>query len=207
MIYPPTPTPAYARKFFANADPALKSNSRGRRPVDLVGRCRLLCTLLGLLLVSFCAPATELDSLGWLEWSWLQPQNIRLKTKLDTGAKTSSIDATNIEQFESEGKPWVRFTIPLSKRPEDSDYGGDVTLERPLMKTIKIKDHERAPTARLVVRLGLCIGGKMFDTPVSLTDRSQFNYPFLLGRTALKKRILVDSSKTFTTGRSCTSGS
>ena len=140
------------------------------------------------------ANTSALDTLGWLEWAWLQPQNIRLKTKLDTGAKTSSIDATNIVKFERHGKDWVRFTIPFASRPEDSDHAADVTMEKPVIKTIRIKDHVHEASTRYVVRLGICIGGKMFDTPVSLSDRSHFNYPFLLGRTALKKRILVDAS-------------
>ncbi|MEQ8661709.1 MAG: RimK/LysX family protein, partial [Gammaproteobacteria bacterium] len=44
--------------------------------------------------------ADEPRRFGWLEWSWLEPGHVRLKTKLDTGARTSSLHAEDIEVFE-----------------------------------------------------------------------------------------------------------
>ena len=141
--------------------------------------------------------------LGWLEWTWLESSGVKIKTKLDTGAKTSSIDATNIKPFERNGDAWVRFTVPLSLRTEDTDRGQDLKLERRVIKIIKIKDHIRAPASRYVVNMSICINGKMIDTPVSLANRKNFNYPLLLGRSALRENILVDSSLTFIASRSC----
>ena len=165
-------------------------------------RAMLLC--LAMLCYSMDLIAiTQTTTLGWLEWAWLKPGDIKIKTKLDTGAKTSSIDATEIETFERQGKTWVRFTIPLSERPEDSDLKADVAFERPVVRVIKIKDHENAASTRYVVNMSLCVGGKVMKTPVSLANRKNFNYPLLLGRTALKNGILVNSSKTFTASHSC----
>lgn len=145
----------------------------------------------------------QANTLGWLEWGWLEPGAVKIKTKLDTGAKTSSIDAINIEKFKRDGETWVRFIVPLADRPEDSPLNQNLTLVRPLVRVIKVKDHVKKPSTRYVVNLKLCIGGQSFTTPVSLADRSQFNYPLLLGRAALKDRILVDSGKTFTASDSC----
>ena len=156
-----------------------------------------------LLVYSTNVNAKSATTLGWLEWAWLKPGDIKIKTKLDTGAKTSSIDAVNIEPFEREDKTWVRFTIPLARRPEDSDLKQDITLERRVIRVIKIKDHKRDASTRYVVNMSLCIGGKKMKTAVSLADRKHFNYPLLLGRTALKNGILVDPSKTFTASDSC----
>ena len=41
----------------------------------------------------------EITILGWIEWVYLQPSQLKAKAKLDTGAKTSSIHAKNIEYF------------------------------------------------------------------------------------------------------------
>ena len=49
--------------------------------------------------------------LGWLETTQLMGPNMRIKTKLDVGAKTSSMQATEIVHFERDGKPWVRFNF------------------------------------------------------------------------------------------------
>ncbi|MGE0485263.1 MAG: ATP-dependent zinc protease [Gammaproteobacteria bacterium] len=141
--------------------------------------------------------------LGWLEWAWLEPDHIRLKAKLDTGARTSSIDADEIELFERDGEQWVRFRVPLSERPDDSTYDKDVHYELPLAGRKKIKDHVLEPARRYVVEMELCIGGRMFTTPMTLADRSRFNYPLLLGRAALQGRMMVDPAQKYTADRSC----
>jgi hypothetical protein len=143
--------------------------------------------------------------LGWIEWAWLQPDNIKVKTKLDSGAKTSSIHAIAIEPFERDGKPWVRFRIPLGQRPDDSDHGADVDVERPVVRETRIKEHQRDSVTRYVVEMDLCIGGMTFTTPMTLADRGGFNYPLLLGRSALKGRTLIDPARTFTASASCES--
>ncbi|MGR8919485.1 MAG: ATP-dependent zinc protease family protein [Gammaproteobacteria bacterium] len=163
---------------------------------------RQLCA--ALLLLACATPATAVvPVLGWLEWAHLGADGPRLKAKLDTGARTSSIDAAAIETFDRDGEQWVRFRIPFAARPEDSDHVGDLVLERRLEGSIRVKDHQRPSETRYVVSLDLCLGSRHFATPVTLTDRSRFNYPLLLGRRALKERFLVDPAATFTTGKSC----
>ena len=66
----------------------------------------------------------EPATLGWLESFYLPGE--RMVAKLDTGAKTSSVHAKNIEILEKDGRPWVSFTIP-SKNPE---YPGILTQSR-----------------------------------------------------------------------------
>lgn len=164
-------------------------------------------TYLTLIVVTVCMlpwpNVAESHVLGWLEWSWIQPEGIKIKTKLDTGAKTSSIDAVDIEKFERDNDSWVRFTIPLARRTDDSDHGKDIIMESPLLRIVKIKDHENEAAARYVVNLTLCIGGQTLTTPVSLANRRRFNYPLLLGRSTLENKALVDPAKTFTASKSC----
>lgn len=147
----------------------------------------------------------EPRTLGWLEWAWLQPGHIKVKTKLDTGARTSSIHAVDIQRFERDRERWVRFRIPLAQRPDDSDHGEDLLLERAIERETRIKEHDSESTQRYVVNMDLCIGGVTLTTPVTLADRGGFNYPLLLGRSTLQGHAVIDPARKFTASRSCES--
>ncbi len=130
---------------------------------------------------------------GWLESIVLQPWNIKLRAKLDTGAKTSSLHAEDIERFERDGKEWVRFhtTDPDEKNPLK-------TVEAQLIRDVKIKRHKQKPQTRPVVEMTFCLDGQIYTSEFSLTNRSRFNYQVLLGRRVLQQGILVDPASTFT---------
>ena len=49
-----------------------------------------------------CHAATE--HWGWIEQSWLMPERMQAKAKLDTGALTSSLDARNIHRYRKDGE-------------------------------------------------------------------------------------------------------
>lgn len=149
------------------------------------------------------AAAAEPRVLGWLEWAWLEPGHVRIKSKLDTGARTSSLDARDLELFKRDARQWVRFRIPLASRPDDSDHGEDLVIEKPLVGAVEVKEHEGPGQQRHVVNIDLCLGGYTFTTPVTLVDRRRFNYPLLLGRVALQGRVIVDPAAKFSTRRLC----
>ena len=50
---------------------------------------------------------------GWIEKISLVEHPLTLKAKLDTGARTSSIHAINVEQFKRDDTRWVRFDLVL----------------------------------------------------------------------------------------------
>ncbi|WP_454144249.1 ATP-dependent zinc protease family protein [Methylocaldum sp. MU1018] len=129
--------------------------------------------------------------MGWLESVFLKPWNIRMTAKLDTGAKTSSLHADNIEHFTKSGQEWVRFTLT------GTDDDKSVVVDRPLVRTVYIKERRSHATKRDVVNLELCKNGRNYETEFTLVDRSNFNYPVLLGRSFLKDVALVDSENTF----------
>jgi hypothetical protein len=130
---------------------------------------------------------------GWLEYVVLEPWQMKLRAKLDTGAKTSSLHAVNIERFKRDGQPWVRFST------EDKKNGTVTkTIELAITREVKIKSHHRDAASRPVVTLSFCLNSHLYHGEFSLVDRTRFNYPVLLGRRILQHGILVDASTTFT---------
>jgi hypothetical protein len=137
------------------------------------------------------AIASELRILGWVENAWLPDPGIELKAKLDTGAETSSLDSRVVKKFRKGGKRWVRFVVI------DRDSGEEFVLVRERVRTIGVVQHDGTSQRRPVVKLELCVAGEHMETEVSLIDRSEFNYPLLVGRNALASFALVDASETF----------
>ena len=62
---------------------------------------------------------TALTPLGWREWVFLPSyNNFKIKAKIDTGARTSSIHATNIQIYRKGNSERVKFQIYQSESNE-----------------------------------------------------------------------------------------
>lgn len=137
---------------------------------------------------------------GWVEWIYIEPHHIHVKAKLDSGAKTSSLSAVNIERFKRDGDIWMRFRVPISAGDGGTDQPQLIEMERKLEREVLIKRHGSGPSRRPVVKIDVCLGERLITTPVTLTDRSRFNYPLLLGRSALRGQVLLDAGQTYING-------
>lgn len=137
---------------------------------------------------------------GWVERIVVLPSKRIALAKLDTGAKTSSIHAEEIERFERNGRPWVRYTLLLK---ESKQKVHRIPRESPLVRRVYIKDHVSQPDARPVVELEFCMDGRRHSAHFSLVDRSAFLYSVLLGRELLAGSFVVDPEQTFLTAATC----
>ncbi|GAB4190585.1 MAG: ATP-dependent zinc protease [Wenzhouxiangellaceae bacterium] len=164
---------------------------RRRQPLAAIVLCSLLAGIAG------NANAVEQQIFGWVERVEIIDGRFTFKAKLDSGAATSSLDASDIETFRRDGKKWVRFTIT---NPHD---GEPVTLERRHQRTVRIIRHSGKHQRRQVVSINVCLGKRLFDIEVSLIDRGEFIYPLLLGRSALEKFALIDPGETFLSKPRC----
>lgn len=139
--------------------------------------------------------------LGWLETTQMLDSGMRIKTKLDVGAKTSSMQASNIERFERDGVPWVRFDF--TDEDVDTEKEHTLRLEGPLVREVVIKRHGAPSITRPVVTQEFCLYNQIYRTEFSLADRGKFNYSILLGRSFLSRVALVDPAETFLSRPNC----
>lgn len=137
---------------------------------------------------------------GWVEKVSLSDKSFQVRAKLDTGAKTSSINAIDIEPIIKDGKRWVRFTLVLEDTKSEIRK---ITMQQPVVRRVRIKEHHEKHDKRSVVKLPLCFAGNIHQVEFSLKNRAGFNYPVLLGRKFLRETILVDSEHTFLTEPNC----
>lgn len=162
----------------------------------------------GFAITSLCIAASSYANsteYGWLESARIINGNASVIAKLDTGARTSSLDARNLEQYEKDGKVWARFSLPIRKSKTM------VSFEREVMGEVKIKNRyrlfrmtKRAFSKRPLVEMEICLGGMQRKLLVNLTNRKHFHYGLLLGRESIKKfNGVVNPSKTFTTKPRC----
>lgn len=158
-----------------------------------------MCALAMLpVLVAGASVAAETPKIvaGWLENVQIFPGSVVVRAKLDTGATLSSLDCDCITPYMRDGEEWVSFGV----RGAD---GKITSLERKVLRRVKIKRHFGETQERLVVRLGMCLADRYKEVDVTLVDRSGFNYPLLVGRNFLHGNVVVDSDAKFTTKPNC----
>jgi hypothetical protein len=126
---------------------------------------------------------------GWTEPVTFPDYGITIEAKLDTGADSSSLGVTALDQFKRNGKIWYRFTI-------EGNNGKTVSIEQQSNRTARIMRAEVKDTRRPIVHLKICVAGHTAETDFTLTDRSARRTPLLIGRRFLASRILVDSGRT-----------
>ncbi len=169
-------------------------------PINIAHRIALTCALLLLLSTAWAADISRPSTLpvaGWLERARIWPGNILLESKLDTGARTSSLHAANIQQHKRDGKVWVAFDV-------SGQNALTARIERPLVRLARIKSALGADEARPTVTLGICIGTVYRVTEVTLVDRSDLTKPLLVGRRFLKGRLLVNANRRHLLEPTCT---
>ena len=139
------------------------------------------------------ASAGGLQVIGQVESLTVQPSGLTYKARIDTGATTCSISALDIEPFERDGKDWVRFRMPL---PDNNEKKTDV-LEYPVTRTAEIKRHGAEPQKRPAVELPVEMGIFKGRIEFTLTDRTAYEFPVLVGRNLLDGNMVVDVSESF----------
>lgn len=166
------------------------------------GTCSIMKLLNRLLLYKVfllaALPANATEVIGWVEYVVVHDDvnNVIMKAKIDTGAKTTSIHSDDYTIFKKRGQDWVRFSLT-------NHEGKTIWLEEPVVRYSKIKRHFTESQVRPVINLVLCLGNTFHRTDVNLVDRGKFKYQLLIGRRYLETRFLVDPGQTFIAEPAC----
>jgi hypothetical protein len=136
--------------------------------------------------------------MGWREWLELPDLGIRrVKAKVDTGARSSSLHAEQIELFQSRGRMGVRFIVlPLQRSRLKS-----VACEAPLHDERYVRSSNGSRELRPVIRTNVSWGGQVWDVDLTLTSRDLMGFRMLLGREAIRRRYLVDTGRSYFGGK------
>lgn len=123
---------------------------------------------------------------GYIEKVVLVDKQLPISAKLDTGAKSASLNAKAIREVSLDGKPYLRFIVPSKTGDQEftCEYLGEVKIK------IRSGESRIAPVSktairRPVVKMAVRLGDQTRYIRVNLTNRKRFNYPLLLGREAL----------------------
>jgi ribosomal protein S6--L-glutamate ligase len=131
---------------------------------------------------------------GWREWAFLPELGVeQIKAKVDTGAKTSSIHAFDVVTFTDQGMNWAQFDIhPF----QENDFVTQRCIA-PIVDYRWITSSTGHRQRRFIISTTLKLGDFSDSIEISLANRDEMGFRMLIGRKALKGRILVDPSHSF----------
>lgn len=136
--------------------------------------------------------------IGWREWLALPDLGVNaVKAKIDTGARSSTLHAFDVQRFERHGAPWVRFKV----HPVQRDTKVTVQAEAPLHDERLIRDSGGKEHLRPVIETTVELNGERWPIELTLTNRDAMGFRMLLGRQAIRRRFVVDAGRSFLTGR------
>ena len=116
-----------------------------------------------------------------------------LQTRIDTGAKTSSLHVDNLSRYQKSGKPWVTFDI----HPNIHNVDEVIKCASPLQDVRRIKSSNGVSEERYVIHTTFQIGDQSWPIELTLTDRSDMSHLMLFGRQGMGDKVLIDPSSTF----------
>ena len=136
--------------------------------------------------------------IGWREWVGLPDLGIEsIKVKVDTGARSSSLHAYDVETFERHGMQWVRFKVHPVQRRTDLE----VEAEAQVLDFRSVRSSSGKASLRPVIVTRVELRGVTWPVELTLANRDEMGFRMLLGRQAFRHRFLVDGGKSYYGGK------
>ena len=144
------------------------------------------------------ADAPELKTIGWREWLALPNFKLgRIKAKVDTGARSSCLDAVQVDVIGPERHRMVKFVV----LHEVDGKTQRLACESPLIDQRWVTSSDGSREFRPVVRTEVRLFDDTWPIEVTLTSRAVMGFRMLLGREAIRKRFVVDPARSFVAER------
>ena len=130
---------------------------------------------------------------GWRETVSLPDLGLEgFRAKIDSGALTTALHATNTSTLEIRNKQWVEF-LPDHNLLEKPNY-----LALPVLHTRRVTNTGGVSEERFIVTTRLQIGDRSDRIEMSLSDRSDMKFPIIIGRSALRLLgLCIDPSRSW----------
>lgn len=139
----------------------------------------------------------RLMTVGWREWLHLPQLGIlNIKAKIDTGARTSSLHADAIKEFTRDGQTWLRFSV----KPYQRNALAIQNVEARLLEYRHVRSSNGAISRRPVILTSLELLQHRWEIELTLVNRDQMGFRMLIGRQAMRQRLLVDPSHSYLSG-------
>jgi len=141
---------------------------------------------------------SKLPIIGWREWVGLPDFGIdAIKVKVDTGARSSSLHAFNLQEFKRNGVTYVRFQVyPLQRKRSTT-----MEIEAKILEFRSVRSSNGKATKRPVIITNIELLGFVWPVELTLARRDNMGFRMLLGREAFRRRFLVDAGNSYYGGK------
>ncbi len=135
-----------------------------------------------------------LGVLGWREWVALPDLGIeRIKAKVDTGARTSTLHAFSLRPFIENGQKRISFDM----HPLQHNVKTVVSCKADIVDLRWVTDSGGHSEERYVIQTPISIDGHSWPIEITLTERDTMLFRMLLARNAIRGRFTVDPARSF----------
>ncbi len=144
---------------------------------------------------------TEVVVIGWREWVTLPDLGVPwIKVKVDTGARSSSLHAFDLEVVEREGVQFAQFSIhPLQRTALE-----ETRAEARIQEFRHVKSSSGQSSLRPVILTTVQLCGQSYSIELTLANRDEMGFRMLFGREGVRGsrgRMLVDPERSFLGGK------
>lgn len=116
-----------------------------------------------------------------------------IKAKVDTGARTSSLHAYDLETYKRSGHEFIKFKV----HPNQKDSHKVIKCHARVLEYRSVKSLNGKSERRPVILTEVELRGERWPIEITLTNRDEMGFRMLLGRASMKNRFLVNPGKSF----------
>lgn len=114
-----------------------------------------------------------------------------IDVKIDSGAYTSTIHCSNIQEMSAKGESVLQFTL---LDPEHPFYNNKQFTSKNYTSK-KVKSSNGIAEVRFMIQTEIFIFNKNFPIYLTLSERKEMKFPILLGRKFLNRKFVIDTLK------------